>query len=351
MCASQIECHFLDVGQGSCSIVLLGERRGLVVDLPQSKKRPLRFLRDHVDTVEVLALTHNDRDHANGFIEVYEHYRGGQTCCINTVALLCDRPRDELPWQEFIGLLKRDKAQGKVGSVTRLESGADEPKCLWKDPSRDIAMDVLYPCFLANMASSKPNQTSAILRFRYGSSTVLFTGDAPYEAFDDIHRILGGPIQVDIVTVPHHGGLTVRGKNLSSALANTVSKVYDKHLSATYAVISVGTSRPIRYGHPVPTVVRALRHNDIVVLCTQVTANCADDLEALRPGIMEPTRYSRSTREPETTAAGRSANVACASTVVAVLRVDDVELQRLADHKDGVCMLSAQGYGHPLCVP
>lgn len=42
------ECWFLDVGQGTSNVILLGERRGIVIDCGRSARVPLHLLRRYV---------------------------------------------------------------------------------------------------------------------------------------------------------------------------------------------------------------------------------------------------------------------------------------------------------------
>lgn len=59
-----MEIFFLDVGQASCSIILLGGKRAIVIDAGAGKgSLPLRFLkRFGIETIAALVITHSHAD-------------------------------------------------------------------------------------------------------------------------------------------------------------------------------------------------------------------------------------------------------------------------------------------------
>jgi beta-lactamase superfamily II metal-dependent hydrolase len=336
------ECHFLDVGQASCTIFLLGKRRGLVFDLPMTKHLPFRFLRDHVDFLDVLAITHNDADHAKGLMEAYGHYRANTACSIGTVCLLVDRPPKVGTWRDFLGLLKSDLREGKVECVLRLETRRDQPHQVWERPEADLALDVLYPDFLANATASAPNETSAILRLRAGRCSVLITGDAPYWALEQASQILGGPLKCDIMTVPHHGGLY-------ACDSPSLDSIFRQTVVSSFGIVSVCTTN--KYGHPSSDVVHALTRAGVSVLCTQITPQCCDNPCSLSPGLRAPGPYCRSGLETAPRWRGsRGPNVACAGTVIALLANNGIVVEGLDQHRKAVGRLAALAEGHPLCA-
>ncbi len=72
-----MEVFFLDVGQASCNIILLGDRRAIVIDSGSGKgSLPLKFLkRCRVDRIAALVVTHSD-------------HIGGATCVGSSAVLI-----------------------------------------------------------------------------------------------------------------------------------------------------------------------------------------------------------------------------------------------------------------------
>jgi len=59
---------FVDVGQGTCQIILLGGRRAIIIDAGASADVPLRTLRlFRIETIELLIVSHSHADHSGGF--------------------------------------------------------------------------------------------------------------------------------------------------------------------------------------------------------------------------------------------------------------------------------------------
>jgi competence protein ComEC len=118
----------------------------------------------------------------------------------------------------------------------------------------DVEMLVLYPPHGDGHPASSTNNSSVVLHLRFGSRTVLFTGDIETEAEADL--ILEGEraLRSDLVKVPHHGSRTSSSESFVSQVA------------AKIAVISVG--RRSRFGHPHPNVVRRWEASGAEVLRT-----------------------------------------------------------------------------------
>ena len=60
---------FVDVGQGTCQIILLGGGRAIVVDAGTHPSVPQRILRlNRIHTIELLAISHSHHDHSGGAV-------------------------------------------------------------------------------------------------------------------------------------------------------------------------------------------------------------------------------------------------------------------------------------------
>ncbi|HQU45703.1 MAG: hypothetical protein B7Z73_12055 [Planctomycetia bacterium 21-64-5] len=132
--------------------------------------------------------------------------------------------------------------------------------------------------------------------------------------------------------------------------AAELKSLYDDCVQPKVAVVSVGTSNT--HGHPRPEVISALTGCGSAVVCTQITNQCCDRLESLRPAVLQPSQHvgkSRAIRDA--TATGNSRNVACAGTVLVRIDRQHVEVDRLAEHQDAIdhlLQIAAPG-PRPLC--
>ena len=345
------ECYFLDVAQGTSNVILLGQRRAVVIDCGRSASVPLKLLRRYVDEIVALVVSHNDRDHHGGAAAILCAYPKA----IHQLYFLQDRPIEHL---SLLATAKRELEAGNLlRPPIRLERG-ERPRIIYRDSNADLTLELLFPTFLDNLdaqAASSPNASSAVLALSCGSRRVIYPGDATIEEWRRIHARLGAPIQADVISVPHHAGnISQRAGREDDCSFEVRARgelqwLYRQAVRCDHAVVSVGTSNA--YRHPREPTVRMLVASNTVVICTQITAQCHDDLESLRPGVIRPLPPAQSRSQRDSTRGGRSRNIACASTVLVEVGTDHIVIRRLQQHQDAVDGLCHSPDGHPLCRP
>jgi competence protein ComEC len=344
------ESYFLDVGQGTSNIILLGQRRGIIIDCGISAREPLSLLRRYVDQIVALIVSHNDRDHHGGASAIVAAYPNA----IDRVFFLQDRPVEQIALYRVV---IRAIDEGRLTSEpVRLERD-DSPRIVFEEPAKDLSLELLFPTFRDNLDAqfgARPNDSSAVLVLFCGKRKVVFPGDSALGDWRRIRDRLGRPIPADILAVPHHGGNVVERQgpresaaDYDSRVSRDLSWLYSEGVHCRFAVVSVGTSNT--YGHPKPPVIASLRSCGAQVICTQITRQCHDNLEGLRPGVRRAAFPSQSKRNLDLTARGNSRNVACAGTVIAEIGPDLVNIHHLDEHQRGVDGVSKTIGGHPLC--
>lgn len=337
------ECFFLDVGQGTSQVVLLGNRRAIVIDCgPQSGSFvPLKLLKRYVDRIVALVISHNDVDHLGGATGVLLAYPNA----IDNLYLLQDRPVGDSPLYSLIKSELQSNRLSKPPVRLECEGKARE---LFVDAATGIRLSLYSPTLIENwsaQAGKTPNATSGILSLDCGERRIIFPGDSTVEQWKQVHLRNGErPISCDVCAVPHHGGKVADA--IKDEAAN-LAFMYELALRPKYAVVSVGTSNG--HGHPRSRVIEKLVQQRFHVLCTQITKRCSDDVKSLRPGVRAPDEPCRSLRRRDATKSGKPRNLACAGTVIAEIRPDEVTIHRLKDHQRGVDRLAKNSGGHPLC--
>lgn len=352
------ECWFLDVGQGCANIILLGGGRAIVIDSgPKGASVPLRLLRRHVQTIEALVISHNDADHDGGAARILQAFPRA----IERIYYLTDRPVRQI---RTYCVVKREREAGNLLRDPERIEAKDRPQRLYGHDTRDIEVAVIYPTFLDSQRAEeagprRPNTSSAIISLRCGPRRIVFSGDATIEAWTSVASRMGRqePLSCDVLTVSHHGGRisTRRHGETEDSFevrhANDVRRLYSAIIRPSVGVVSVGTSN--RFGnavHPLPATIHVLRELGIRVMCTQITPRCCEDLEAIRPGIIQPRWPSQSSHERRTTRSGRSKDVACAGTIVAEIRPDSVVVSAVEQHAQALAEAGRLGRAKPLCV-
>jgi len=228
---SVMEVHFLDVGQGDCTLIKSGDSY-MLINAGDTNKGTLiqNYLQKRgIKKLDYLMLTHPDADHIGGAPVIVTKFD------IDTI-WMSNYTKDNRTFDNVIQALKYKSYQymtPAVGSTYQLG---------------DATITVLAP----NREYSDPNNASIALLIQNGSTKFLFTGDAE-EAENDISSN-GIDIQADVYKVGHHGSKTSTSEDFFNAV------------KPTYAVISCAEGNI--YGHPHAQTMNTLRMNNVKVYRT-----------------------------------------------------------------------------------
>jgi beta-lactamase superfamily II metal-dependent hydrolase len=346
-----LEVCFVDVGQGTSNVILLGDRRAIIIDCGAAQAETVLAVlrRFQIDTICRLVVTHSHDDHSRGAAAVLTAYQGR----VEQVWMLDDvRRSSSVFWlrvREELRATRLDRQQ------IRLLVREDRPKEVYRDG--EVLLSLIAPDSVTNFQAvddRDPNLTSAVLILKKGKRQILFAGDSTIAEWRDIMARRSRPLRCDLLAVPHHAGGVWRRQQSGEPQADFDARVradldwlYTAAIRAGHAVVSVGSSNQHR--HPRPEVMAAMRRAGIVPICTQMTRQCAADLEAQRARSLPLVLPSRSVLRREVTGANRSRNVACAATVLVELSDQGVVIQRFADHQAMIDRLVTQHAGTPLC--
>lgn len=323
------QCRFLDVGQGSSNVILLGKGRAIVIDCgPASCAVCVELLQRYVSEIDVLVLSHSHKDHAGGAARTIAAFHKK----IKRVLFLDDGPPVH---KHLLPLIDCEVQAGHIPEPERLEATAS-PSVIWQED--DSRLRVMHPTFRVNLQATEPNATSAIITFEHKNNVIVFGGDALHVAWVELSNRIGKSIDCDALSVSHHGG------DLGSP---DYTQLYSTTVRTKTAVVSVGTSNT--YKHPKPNHLQGLAASGARIMCTQMTNQCCGDLESVRPGVIPCDRYCRSSPTKSTTNSGNSREVACAGTVIVDMSDDGVHVHSSDIHKQGVESLARAGHS-PLCV-
>jgi competence protein ComEC len=308
------ECWFLDVGQGTSNVILLGGGRAIVIDCgPKSSTETLELLDRYVDTIEVLVISHNDSDHDGNVQRILNQYRKA----VNAIYFLKDRtPSSNIT---TFALLESPEYKNDFPRPKRLEGN----QTIFSGDNLNLA--VLYPSFVDNLElDGHPNSTSGILRLTCDNRKVVYSGDAGLKAWESLSQQASQkPLTCDIMTIPHHGGKLADKNRLSDHYT-----IYSEIIKPTYGIISVGSSN--QHKHPLPDSVNSLKELDVEVLCSQMTTNCCKKLELIRQTSRSILPPSRSSNIEDKTRQGNSRNVACFGSVALEISKDDIRISGMS---------------------
>jgi competence protein ComEC len=229
---------FCDVGQGDAALINLKNNAQIVIDGGPSTAVLSclgKFMPFFDRKIEYLIISHPDKDHFLGAVEILKRYNVG--------SVITNGDESDIPeYEEFLRLA--------------------ENKIIVADPQADMdfadsRIDFLYPTE-AEANEKDSNAKSLLFKFIYNSKKILFTGDLPQEAEA---KVLTRWIDVsaDILKVGHHGSKT------------SSSADFLRMVNPRFAVVSVGADN--KYGHPNNITLKRLENAGIKYLRTDETGD------------------------------------------------------------------------------
>ncbi|MCK5123483.1 MAG: MBL fold metallo-hydrolase [Candidatus Pacebacteria bacterium] len=236
---------FLDVGQGDAMMInTLGDTQ-ILVDGGDGKdilNKLGEYLPFYDRKIELVIMTHPDKDHIGGLVEVLKYYEVEQ---ILETGIKCEKAICE-EWDKLIEEKNIPVKYAQFGQ--RIKVG-------------NIEMTVLYPFEnLKDKEIKNSNDASIVLRLVVNSEQglqpesveILLTGDAGFPVENDlIYQNIN--IESKILKVSHHGS------------KYGTSSEFLKSVKPEKAIISVGKNN---YGHPATELLNRLRNMNIEIFRT-----------------------------------------------------------------------------------
>ncbi len=246
----------------------LPEGGGILVDCaPGSAPMVVDHLeRAQIATLELLAVTHSDLDHAGGIMGVVRGFTGP----IRRLAFLPDRPLSQDPQTN-------PKYRVLLQELAELLRDGTEPWLPYAGKSisiGDVTVSVLHPSVADHynaLARSDPNASSVVLKIECSGARILLGADVERMGWKALLD-RGADLKADVFKFPHHGAW-YNG-------APTLNEIVDL-VNPSLVVISVGSTNS--YGHPSVETLNLLRSypTDLRFVCTQATTRCHGDPETI----------------------------------------------------------------------
>lgn len=227
-----MEVHFLDVGQGDCTLVTCDGHAMLIDAGDDTKGTAIQnyLKKQKIKSLDYLILTHPDTDHIGGAPVIITKFEIAKVFVSNF-------EKDNSTYRKLIQALDDNNLKGSTPAVkSKYKLGTAE-------------FTILAP----NDTYNAPNDSSIALLLKNGKNSFLFTGDAEATAEMDI-LANGIDISADVYKVGHHGS------------RSSTSKKFFKAVDPDYAVISCGEGNS--YGHPHAETLNTLRTNGVSVYRT-----------------------------------------------------------------------------------
>ena len=225
--SNPFEVHYIDVGQGDCSLIIC-DGETMLIDAGENghETEVLNYLRvKKIDKLDYIIASHQHTDHIGGLPEVLDEFG---TDNIIMPRLTKEQTPTNSTYTAFLNSIKNSGTKviaSKAGATYNLGSATFEILGPVTNEVEDI------------------NSMSVIVKITYGENTFLFTGDAEKDEERSVIAT-GADLDCDVLKVGHHGSGTSSCKDFLDAVTPEI------------CVIQVGADND--YGHPHENIVERL---------------------------------------------------------------------------------------------
>jgi competence protein ComEC len=259
---------FCAVGQGDAAYIRFADGRDMLIDGGPDNK-VIDCLGRHMPfwdrSLDLVVLTHPQKDHMQGLIEVVKRFRVGRFARSD----VAHTSEGYAKLQEAIQ--SRGVAVKFVEQGEQVNIGEARISVLWpsgeqlaRADSSNLAVEE-GTINVLGAAVGDLNDFSVVFHLRYGTFDAIFTGDADTRVEGSYRGVPLAPDPIEVLKVPHHGSRT------------GMSEAYLDWISPRLAVISVGKNN---YGHPAPEILSMLSARSILTRRT----DAAGDVEVVTDG-------------------------------------------------------------------
>lgn len=231
-----VSVHFIDVGQGDCTLIELPENKIMLIDAGDNGRED--EIIDYIDRLNIkkidyLVATHPHSDHIGGMKEIIENYEIGEIYMPNAYS-------SSKTFEDMLDAI--DKKNLNINSAYAGEKIFEYS---------GVRADILSP--QKGEKYSDLNNSSVVIRLKYKETGFLFMGDAEKEVEEYILENYDN-LKNDVLKTGHHGSSTSSGGEFIGAV------------EPEFAVISCGAGN--EYGHPHKETLKTLKENGAEVLRT-----------------------------------------------------------------------------------
>lgn len=229
---SEMTVHFIDVGQGDCTLIVC-DGEAMLIDAGNNDKGTavqLYLTKQGIDSLKYVIGTHPDADHIGGLDVVLYKF----DC---ETVILPDKSSDTATYRDVVDVMEEKGYRNTlpvVGNAYALGSAV---------------FTIVGPAG----SYDDSNNCSVALLLEHGENAFLFTGDAESEAEEDMLES-GISLNADVYQVGHHGS------------SSSSTEAFLDAVTPEYAVISCGAGNS--YGHPHAETLNHLRERGVQVFRT-----------------------------------------------------------------------------------
>ncbi len=208
----RMSVHFIDVGQGDCTLIKLESGENILIDSGKDIKadKVKRYLKkENIGSLDICFVTHPHNDHYGGIPDILSEYPAKMVVMPSIPEKLLP---DDDEYKNFIAFVKKNSDAVFVQSGKGFKAG-------------NAVFDILAPI---NM-NKDLNAVSLVIKVSLGNASFIITGDCNADEEKDILEKYGeNVLKCSVLKLGHHGSEDATGDDWLDAL------------SPDAAVVSVG---------------------------------------------------------------------------------------------------------------
>lgn len=232
---SKLTVHFIDVGQGDCTLLKSGDD-AVLIDAGESEygDTVCQYIKNlDIKSLDYVIATHPHSDHCGGLTQVLNTFT-----CDNFITIETDQQTSV--WLDVLNAVD----QNNVNYIDR-QVGATYT-------FGQSSFEILGPY---DDTYDNYNNYSVIVKATCGKNSFLFTGDAEEPVEKELINN-NADLRADVLKVSHHGSSTSSCKQFLS------------YVNPSYAIISCGANND--YGHPHIETTTALDSRGVITYRTDI---------------------------------------------------------------------------------
>ena len=188
--AQTLRVEFFDVGKADAMLITTPAGERILIDAAtnkEGKKLAERFEREGIDALDVMIITHYDKDHVGGADQILE------SLSVGTV-IMPVYDKESKQHTQFVEALAKHPPRETLQLVT-----GQEAMCTLSD---GISMRITA-AHRENYGDDEENDFSLAVRMTDGETRFFFTGDAENARQKEL--LAEGDADCDVLKVPYHG--------------------------------------------------------------------------------------------------------------------------------------------------
>lgn len=210
--AQELRVDFYDMGKADAMLITTPQGKRILIDTGTNKggkQLVKRFEEEGIDHIDLLLITHYDKDHVGGADKILEDIR------IDTVVMPV-YAKESKQYEQF------EEALEQAGDINVYRMGTGEETAF--ESGDGVAMHVTA-AHETYYGKDEENDFSLAVRMTFGDTKLLFAGDA--EAPRQKELLEEGDVACDVLKVPYHGRLTAISEEFLTACAPQIAYITD----------------------------------------------------------------------------------------------------------------------------